>query len=101
MGWEDYLDNLGQGDEWALDFLGDGFFALSLHRQGLAMDLPVGECVANWLAGWPSETTTRPAVRNTPGGAQVASPQSPILRWSKERGLRWRAISRFRFQGGV
>jgi len=84
-----------------LGVLGCGFFALSLHRQELAMDLPVGEWMANWLAGWPSKTTTRPAVCNAPVGAQVASPQSPILRWSKEPDLEWRAISRFRFQGGV
>ena len=30
-----------------------------------------------------------------PDGAQVASPQSPILRWSKV------SVSRFRYRGGL
>jgi hypothetical protein len=48
-----------------------GFFALNLLRQG--------------LAGRPYKKTARPAVCKAPDGAQVASPQSPILRWSKDK----------------
>ena len=45
-----------------------GFFALNR--------IPAGACQARLCS------RARPAVYPAPGGAQVASPQSPILRWS-------------------
>jgi hypothetical protein len=47
---------------------------------------------------WPGgslDLARPPAVRKAPVGARVASPQSPILRWSKG------SVSRFRSLGGL
>ena len=68
-----------------------GFSALDLLQQTIAGRSSRGR-------------TARPAVRKAPVGARVASPQSPILRWSKEKKKTeafLRRVSRVRFPGGV
>jgi hypothetical protein len=81
-----YLDLSGDGFRrtrfGGLRRRGIGFFALDLLQQ--EMTGRVGEDLAR-----------SPAVRKAPDGARVASPQSPILRWSKE------AVSRFRSPVGL
>ncbi len=62
----------------------DGFFAFLLLQQ---------KGWAGTAFGW---KTARPfCCVQAPVGARVASPQSPILRWSKG------SVSRFRYLGGL
>ena len=67
---------------------------------GRGVDLSLWDCIRRGDGREVSRAgpKTRPVYCGvqTPGGARVASPQSPILRWSKGSG-----VSRFRFPGGL